>query len=455
MESSYISFSLSIIFIYLITCSNSRSIVKNLPGFHGDLPFTLETGYIGVGANNEIQLFYYFVESLRNPSEDPLLLYLTGGPGTSGLYPFLYQIGPFSIDFDNSVWDNITLVTNPDSWSKTANVIYVDLPAGVGFSYATTYEGTKSSDSILAKHSYQFLKKWLVEHPTFLSNPLYITGISYMGMLVPIVTLETYLGNERGDLPQLNIKGCSIVSPLTDKFSDFNSRFEFAHRLALISDEIYESTKEACRGNYVYNDPANSDCTNSLQRVDECTSRINMANILDPYCDDVNPDPTCREAAEKYLYYYGNDKAVQNALFVREGTVALFEKTNETIHYDLKKKDNECYSYDISSSIIYHKYLLSRKCKVLILSGDHDMNFPYVGTEQWISSLGLPVESPWNPWFVNNQVAGYRMKYAKNEYSLTYATVKGAGHSIPLYKPKETWVILDGWLSSRTSLSDS
>ncbi|MFS8017826.1 putative peptidase S10, serine carboxypeptidase, alpha/Beta hydrolase [Helianthus anomalus] len=77
---------------------------------------------------------------------------------------------------------------------NNANVIFLDLPAGVGFSYATTWEGWRSSDSILAKHSYEFLRKWFVEHPNFLSNPLYITGISYMGILVPPVALEVYKG---------------------------------------------------------------------------------------------------------------------------------------------------------------------------------------------------------------------------------------------------------------------
>ncbi|KAF5812751.1 putative peptidase S10, serine carboxypeptidase, alpha/Beta hydrolase [Helianthus annuus] len=458
METNHKTYtSLCILFVFLLSSfSDANSIVKNLPGFDGDLPFTLETGYVGVGANEEIQLFYYFVESQRDPLHDPLLLYLTGGPGTSGLYPFLYQIGPLSINFDNSTWEKLALEINPNSWAKTANVLYVDLPAGTGFSYATTYNASKSSDSILAKHSYKFLIKWLEDHPRFLNNPLYVTGISYMGILVPVVTLEVYKGNERGDQPQLNIKGSMIVSPLTDKFNDFNSRFEFAHRLALISDDIYESAKKACNGNYidVYTDPKNSACASSLQRVDECTSRINAGNILDPFCDDVNPDPTCREAAAIYLEYFGNDKEVQKALHVREGTVETFEKTNETIHYVLGKNDTECYSYDIFSSLVYHKMLFSRKCQVLILSGDHDFTFPYVGAEEWIQSLNLPVESPWKPWFVNNQVAGYRMKYAKNEYSLTYGTVKGAGHSIPLYKPEEAWIILDGWLSSHSYSSD-
>ncbi|KAI7735875.1 hypothetical protein M8C21_009441, partial [Ambrosia artemisiifolia] len=74
--------------------------------------------------------------------------------------------------------------------------------------------------------------------------------------------------NEDGKQPQLNIKGYLIISPLTDKFIDFNSRFEYAHRFALISDEIYKSTKETCGGKYIYIDPTNTQCSNDLQRFD-------------------------------------------------------------------------------------------------------------------------------------------------------------------------------------------
>ncbi|KAI3805608.1 hypothetical protein L1987_28139 [Smallanthus sonchifolius] len=444
-----------IISIFFLSLSNANSIVKNLPGFNGDLPFTLETGYVGLGADNEIQLFYYFVESERDPLKDPLLFYLTGGPGTSGLYPLLYQIGPLSINYDNSTMEKLTLELNPNSWAKTANILFIDLPVGTGFSYATTYEASKSSDTISAQQSYKFLVKWLEEHPKFLNNPLYISGISYMGLLVPVVTLEVYKGNERGDQPQLNIKGYVIISPFTHKFNDFNSRLEFAHRLALISDDIYESAKSTCNGNYVNIDSENALCSNSLQQMNECTNRINAGNILDPYCDNEYTDPSCRKVGTTSLAYFGNDKEVRKALHVREGTVEKFEKTNDTIHYILNKNDTECYSYDIFTSFVYHKILVSKSCEVLILSGDHDFTFPYVGQEQWIRSLNLPIESLWNPWFVDKQVAGYRTKFVKNGYSLTHVTVKGAGHSIPLFKPKEAWVIFDSWLASHSYVSDS
>ncbi|PKI44864.1 hypothetical protein CRG98_034812 [Punica granatum] len=76
------------------TCSacSSASYVESLPGF-GPLPFKLETGYVGVDEKDEVQLFYYFVESERNPLEDPLVLWLTGGPGCSGISGLVYEIG--------------------------------------------------------------------------------------------------------------------------------------------------------------------------------------------------------------------------------------------------------------------------------------------------------------------------------------------------------------------------
>ncbi|KAI3744024.1 hypothetical protein L1987_57096 [Smallanthus sonchifolius] len=423
------SFSVLLLFLTLashsITPSNSKSIVTSLPGYPGQLPFKLETGYVGIGEKEEAQFFYYFVESERNPDEDPLIFYLTGGPGCSAVITFFYQIGPLSFNFDNAP-ENITLTLNPNSWTKMANVIFVDMPAGTGFWYATTKEALISSDSIVAKQANDFLRKFLIDHPKFLKNPLYISGISYMGIVTPIVTLEVYNANERGEQPALNVQGYILCSPLTDKFTDFNSRVEYAHRVALISDDTYKSAIENCRGNYVNTEETtNSICVNSLQKYQE-------------------------EYYYSFVADWANDEAVQQALNIRQGTIGKWEFFNTTMHYTEGKNDTFCYAYDIDSSFSYHKKLVSKNCQALIFSGDHDMTFPYVGIEQWIVALGLAVDSPWEPFYVDSQVGGYEMTYAQNGFSITFATVKGAGHSVAQYKPKEAMVLTQRWLAPKT-----
>eukprot|EP00258_Populus_trichocarpa_P042624 XP_024458643.1 serine carboxypeptidase-like 18 isoform X2 [Populus trichocarpa] len=425
--------------LLLSDAAASKSIIKSLPGFDGNLPFVLETGYIGVGELEAVQLFYYFIESERSPKDDPLVLWLTGGPGCSALSGIIYEIGPLSFDYaKSSGGGKPVFALNPYSWTKIANIIFVDAPVGTGFSYSTTGEGYHVSDTISAAETYEFLRKWLVDHPKFLTNPLYVAGDSFSGIVAPIIVQEISDGNEVGRQPTINLKGYVLGNPLTDHEIDTNSIVPFALLKALISDKLYE-----------------------------CIGKVYTGQILEPTCKDVSPKPValkwdprfliaddadillpsprvpgpwCRNYNHVYIYGWANDETVRDALHIRKGTIKDWRRCNKTL----------AYSYNVESTVDYHRNLTKKPYRSLIYSGDHDMTIPYIGTHEWIESLNLTIKYDWEPWFVDGQVAGYAMLYADNvqdyiTYDLTFATVKGGGHTASEYRPEQCFAMMDRW----------
>ncbi|GAY48758.1 hypothetical protein CUMW_114180 [Citrus unshiu] len=334
---------------------------------------------------------------------------------------------------------------------------------GTGFSYANSWEGYIMNDTLSATQIYHFLRKWLIVHSDFLANPLYIAGDSYSGKIVPIVVQEISDGIDAGHKPRMNLKGYMLGNPVTDDKIDQNSKIQFAYLNALITYEIYKSAKKNCKGDYVNVDPGNYLCKADLQNISACTGNVNGGNIYEPKCSFVSPKPTrlsprdgsvvedeedyldllflpaqpapklwCRHQNYLYAPTWANDKTVQRALGIQE--IHVFPNDEQGMVKEWRRCNKSLsYTTNVLSSLDYHRNLIKKGYQVLIYSfldatniffsynsGDVDMEIPYVGTETWIKSLNLTIDSGWQPWLVDGQVAGL-----------------GAGHTAPEYKPKE------------------
>ncbi|GLT28788.1 hypothetical protein SLA2020_036950 [Shorea laevis] len=450
---------LPLLLILLLSKPAFSAIVKTLPGFSGELPFTLETGYISVG---NVEFFYYFVVSESKPAADPLLLYLNGGPGCSGLNGFLFQIGPLKFNTTDYTGGLPQLLYVANAWSKTANIIFLDFPVGAGFSYATSSDAWSTTDTESSQQAHYFLRNWLEKHPDYQTNPVFIGTDSYAGIHGPMIAVDIMKGNKAGLNPLVNLKGLSLGCPHTDTTIEANAKIPFAHRLALISDEMYESALGSCNGTYTDIDANNTACVEAVDAIEECIQLISSQNVLDPNCAFLSPhakelkarrylrgnnrnvilsspsthDLYCHNFAYLLSDIWGNYKSVQEALHVREGTVSEFFRCNISLSYTV----------DVNSVIAVHKNLTELGLQLLVFSGDHDMVIPHNGIEQWIGYLDLTVDTDWRPWFVTGQVAGYTVKYTNSGYRLTYATIKGAGHSPPEYNRDECFIMFHRWI---------
>ncbi|EOA27134.1 hypothetical protein CARUB_v10023233mg [Capsella rubella] len=417
--------------------ADSSSIVKFLPGFEGPLPFELETGYIGIGEDEEVQLFYYFIKSENNPKEDPLLLWLDGGPGTSSVTGLTVEIGPLTLKSEVYNGSVPSLVSTTYSWTKMANIIFLDQPVGSGFSYSKT-PPNKTSDTNEVKNIHEFLQKWLSKHQQFYSNPFYVSGASYAGMIVPAVVDIISKGNYICCNPPINLQGYVLGNPATHYEKEINYRVPFAHGMSLISDELYESMKKFCKGNYFDVDPSNTKCLKLVEEYNKCTEKINQNHILIPNCDDRithNTSPDCFYYKYTLLEHWANKETVRKALHIKKGSIGEWVRHNHSIPYDK----------DFISSVPYYMNNSIKGYRSLIFSGDHDMTLPSCATRAWIKSLNYSITHDWKPWIVKDQIAGYMRTYSNK---MTFATIKGCGHT-PEYLPEETSILFQRWISGQ------
>ncbi|XP_057982275.1 serine carboxypeptidase-like 45 [Malania oleifera] len=417
--------------------------------------FQQYSGYVTVDDKQTRFLFYYFVEAETNPASKPLVLWLNGGPGCSSIGTGAFmENGPFKPGGD-------ALIINEHSWNKEANMLYLESPAGVGFSYSTNISFYSSvNDNITAHDNLVFLDRWLAKYPDYRSRDLYITGESYAGHYVSqLAQLIVQSPNMK-----FNLKGIALGNPLLDFEIDFNSVAEFWWSHGLISDSTYELFRSDCNFSQFMREYA---ITGSLSR--KCygviTQSINeVGNSTDTY--DVTLDvclPTDSRAAhllskrfkenaqgidvciEDKIAKYLNRKDVQRVLHAKLVGVNSWISCSKILKYDMHNLETSVTSVVGS--------LVQSGIRTLIYSGDQDSLIPLIGTRTLVNNLakglGLNTTVPYSSWFVGGQVGGRTQAYGDDNI-LSFASIKAASHQAPYSQPQRSLELFRVFLSGKS-----
>ncbi|XP_038982825.1 serine carboxypeptidase-like 35 isoform X3 [Phoenix dactylifera] len=257
--------------------------VTGLPG-QPPVEFRHYAGYVMVGRGVGKALFYWFFEAQGRAEKKPLVLWLNGGPGCSSVaYGAAQELGPFLVRSNAA---NLTF--NAYSWNKVANLLFLEAPVGVGFSYTNRSSDLEElGDRITAKDSYSFLLNWFQKFPDLKSHDFYIAGESYAGHYVPQLAELIYEGNEGASKESyINFKGLMIGNAVLNDATDQLGMVEYAWSHAIISDELYAAVLKECNSfkEELGDGRRSNACTPAVKAFLRSYADIDIYSIYTPVC---------------------------------------------------------------------------------------------------------------------------------------------------------------------------
>merc|ERR1712060_278987 len=228
------AFSLALLFTAALANSNADDTTGIFPGDD-----QWKSGLVSIDSHDD-DIFYWVFQSRNEPSTDPLVLWLTGGPGCASEVALFYENGPYKFGDDGN------LTTNEYAWNTRANLLYVDQPIGTGFSKGGVHDARNETE--VAEDMAIMLRGFLEQNPEYEGRDFYITGESYAGHYVPAIAY--YIENTATDL-KMNLKGIAIGNGLTDPYEQYPMYAKFSYENNLISkkwDDVLIGGFKACQG---------------------------------------------------------------------------------------------------------------------------------------------------------------------------------------------------------------
>ncbi|XP_044475101.1 serine carboxypeptidase-like 42 [Mangifera indica] len=432
-----------------------EDLVRGLPG-QPKVEFKQFAGYVDVDVKHGRSLFYYFVEAEVDPQKKPLSLWLNGGPGCSSIGGGAFtELGPFYPSGDGR-----GLRRNKMSWNRASNLLFVESPAGVGWSYSNTTADYTCGDDSTAKDMVTFFLNWYKKFPEYKSRELFLTGESYAGHYIPQLTSVLLDYNARSTGFKFNIKGVAIGNPLLKLDRDTQATYEFFWSHGMISDEVGLAIMNKCDfDDYVFASPHNMSewCDSAISEANNIVGDyINNYDVLLDVCypSIVEQELRLRKVATKKSL--GVDVCMS---FERRFYFNLPE-VQKALHANRTKLP---YGWSMCSSVLNYsdtdgninmlpllKRIVQNGIPVWVFSGDQDSVVPLLGSRTLIRELAqdlkFPVTVPYGAWFHKGQVGGWATEYGN---LLTFATVRGAAHMVPYAQPSRALHLFSSFVRGR------
>eukprot|EP01090_Pellita_catalonica_P004442 TRINITY_DN14270_c0_g1_i1.p1 TRINITY_DN14270_c0_g1~~TRINITY_DN14270_c0_g1_i1.p1 ORF type:complete len:410 (-),score=41.51 TRINITY_DN14270_c0_g1_i1:35-1264(-) len=389
-------------------------------------------------------MFFWFTEAEDKPEDAPLVVWLQGGPGCSSLFGFALENGPYHPDVSSARAEG--MIPFSYGWNRFANTLYIESPAGVGFSYSNTPSDYNTGDNQTATDNYHFLQDWLNVFTDYKKHDLWLTGESYAGVYVPTLAYKIVTG---ANIPLKDqLKGIMLGNPVLDcpqfgiNVNNAATQVSLFYWHASIPYRTYKAWLEAGCGEITPPDKAK--CNSMFSDIFKQVGDFDPDDLFYNFCtgngtlDVMESLPGCT-TPEMHITTWYNRKDLKAAIHAK-ADITWTGCTNK-INYVTTNPDILNYL-----TVIFKE---KPQLHVLYYSGDVDIaTVPFAFTQECLFQLNRPVTKPWTSWYLpgTTSLAGYYE--ATDKY--TYATVKGAGHEVPLYQPASMFYVFSNFLQSQS-----
>ncbi|KAI1104639.1 putative carboxypeptidase S1 [Jackrogersella minutella] len=387
------------------------------------------SGYISVGEN--MNMWFWYFEARENATTAPLVAYVDGGPGAASEYGLFTQIGPCHF-VNNETGPSL----NPYSFNNYANVLFIDQPIGVGFSYGNE---TINSTVAAAEPVWTLLQAFYAGFPEYENRDFFLFSESYGGHYGPefvqyIVDQNQQVAGGHSDAQEICLVGLGVHNGWFDAEiqEKYNIEYMYNNTYRQIINESYHDELLG-----VYDDtvkPALDRCR-FKGTIDDCFAGYNsyMNGIEYPLLAELNDkssnyylgdirEPSLRPPSTHVGYLQRAD--IQKAI----GAQVNYTDQRGVAGFIYSGDDARSFLDDLSK-------IVQQNIPVLIWTGDAD----YVSN--WYGTLAVADALEWKnkEAFVNRTLVPYTLNGVekgtfKVQDNLIYMRIYEAGHNLPFYR---------------------
>ncbi|KAM3130542.1 hypothetical protein pb186bvf_017351 [Paramecium bursaria] len=357
-----------------------------------------------IEAINGFASFTYY-----NTNQLQTIIYIGGGPGQSSQFANYLEIGPKIF-----VQDKVDLQDNPHSWSKFANLLFLDLPVGTGYGF-TDKESISIDDN--TEDFYEILIQLKKEQDCKIDLKDYYIFTTDFGAKYALDIASNHVR-------KTNLLGLGLLNPFINPLSTLKELCNFGYHMGIIDYQERQMLERQAVSSLSDFHVQGKDAYQEIIQYMETESGVSMYNIMEPID-----------------YYKKLELKVINYLNQTNNKYGIEFLGYSKQVYDLLQSE-----YMISVSPYLEQLLKDTQIRILIYQSQFDMTVNVPGTMRWVYQINYFLQQNFQKNYNILVIQGKNEGIVKKAGKLEYRMVQKSGQLMHQDKPNITFGIIQEWL---------